>query len=187
MKYVIGLIGRIGSGKTAVSKHIQEKYNGTEYRFSQILEDILKRLYLPANRTNLQKLGACLRSDFDADVISNVMKKDLMASKSKLLIVDGIRYDNEVKMIRSIKENILIFITAPPDVRYTRCVERGKRGEENLTYKEFLKNERAETERRINNFSDISDYIIDNNSTKEDLTNQIDRIMRNEGINKEPE
>ncbi len=182
MSYVIGLVGRIGSGKTVVSKHLQEKYGGREYRFSQILEDILKRLHLPADRSNLQKLGACLRRDFGDDVISRVMRKDIENSKSKLLIVDGIRYASEVEMIRSFKKNVLIFITASPDIRYARCVERGKRGEDNLTYKEFLRNERAETERWINSLSNISDYIVDNNSTKEDLINQINRIMRNEGI-----
>jgi dephospho-CoA kinase len=182
MKHVIGLVGRIGSGKTVVSEYLQKEYNGKEYRFSQILEDVLKRLRLPVDRTNLQKLGACLRRDFGEDVILNVMKKDINASRSSLLIIDGIRYDNEAEMLQSQERNVLIFITASPDVRYARCVERGGRGEENLTYKEFLKNERAETEKRISNLSEISDYIIDNNGTKEDLINQVNRIMRNEGM-----
>jgi len=77
MKLVIGLVGKNGSGKTTVSKRIQDNYGGKEHRFSQILMDILDRLYLPHERTYLQKLGKSLRAELGPDVIANAFKKDL--------------------------------------------------------------------------------------------------------------
>jgi dephospho-CoA kinase len=88
MQLVIGLVGRIGSGKTAVSEYLQEKYGAKEHRFSQILMDILDRLYLPHERAHLQNLGRSLRAELGEDVIVNAFRQDLERDISEILIVD---------------------------------------------------------------------------------------------------
>lgn len=177
MKLVIGLVGRIGSGKTAVSKHLQDNYGGKEHRFSRILMDILDRLYLPHERTHLQKLGKILRAELGQDVIVNAFKKDLEKDKSDLLIVDGIRYENEVEMLKGLENGFLVFIKAPPEVRYERCVTRGEKGEANITYEQFLENDKAETEKRIEMIGQNADYIIDNSGTPDELFEKVDGMM----------
>ena len=77
MKLVIGLVGRIGSGKTAISEYLQKNYGAREHRFSQILMDILDRLYLPHERTHLQNLGKILRAELGEEVIVNSFRQDL--------------------------------------------------------------------------------------------------------------
>jgi|Deesub1362A_J573_1020465.scaffolds.fasta_scaffold00166_72 dephospho-CoA kinase len=184
MKLVIGLVGGIGSGKTTVSEYLSSKYGASQHRFSQILMDILDRLYLPHKREYLQKLGASLRAELGMDVIVNAFKKDLEKDPSNLIVIDGIRYDNEVEMLRSFENNILIFINAPVRDRYVRAVTRKEKGEASMTFAEFLESEMRETEQRIEVIGRKADYIVDNTGTIEELQKKIDEIMKEKGITK---
>jgi dephospho-CoA kinase len=176
MKLVIGLVGHIGSGKTAVSEYLQENYGAKEHRFSQILMDILDRLYLPHERAHLQNLGKSLRAELGEDVIVNAFKRDLEKDTSEMLIVDGIRYENEVNMLKE-KNGILLFVTASPQTRYERAVARGEKGEAKITYEQFLESERAETEKHIEMIKDGADYIIDSSGTLDELYRKVDGII----------
>jgi dephospho-CoA kinase len=177
MKLVIGLVGHIGSGKTSVSKYIQEGYAAKEHRFSQILMDILDRLYLPHERTYLQNLGKSLRAELGEDVIVNAFKGDLEKDQSDVLIVDGIRYENEVELLKGFKNSFLIFVTASPEVRYERCLSRGEKGEAEITYEQFLESEGAETEKHIEAIRGSADYIIENSGDLDELYKKVDEIM----------
>ncbi|RLI93764.1 MAG: hypothetical protein DRO94_04460 [Candidatus Altiarchaeales archaeon] len=177
MKLVIGLTGRMGSGKTSVSKYLSRKYGASEMRFSQILMDILDRLYLEHRRENLQKLGECVRKALGMDVIVNAFENDLRNENSDIIVVDGIRYKNEVDMLRRFRDNVLIFIDAPARLRYERCRKRGEKGESSINFKEFLMAEKRETERYIDEIGEVADYRIENIGTLEDLYQKVDEIM----------
>jgi dephospho-CoA kinase len=176
MQLVIGLVGRIGSGKTAVSEYLQEKYGAKEHRFSQILMDILDRLYLPHERAHLQNLGRSLRAELGEDVIVNAFRQDLERDISEILIVDGIRYENEVELLKE-KNGVLLFVTAEPEVRYERAVKRGEKGEAEITFEQFLESEKAETEKHIEAIRESADYTIDNSGTLEGLYKKVDEII----------
>ena len=178
MKLVIGLIGRIGSGKGFVGDYLYENYDVSVHTISDILADILKRLHLPYKREYLQKLGASLRSELGHDVIVNALKKDIEEDTSSIIIIDGIRYMNEVDMLRTFENNLLLSIDAPPDVRYKRCISRGEKGEDKITFEKFMENENKETERHVNEVMKAADYTINNTRTKEDLIREIRKIMK---------
>ena len=57
MSLVIGLVGRIASGKSVVADHLVRGKHASYYRFSDVLRDILLRLHKPNTRGNLQDLG----------------------------------------------------------------------------------------------------------------------------------
>jgi dephospho-CoA kinase len=176
MKLVIGLVGRIGSGKTAVSEYLQDTYGAHEHRFSQILMDILDGINIPHERGHLQELGKILRARLGKDVIVNAFKTDLEKDTSEILIVDGIRYENEVAMLKE-KDGVLLFVTASPEARYMRAVKRGEKGEAEITYEQFLESEKAETEKHIEEIKDSADYIIDNSGTLDELHDKVDGIV----------
>jgi dephospho-CoA kinase len=177
VKRVIGLIGKIGSGKTTVGRHLREEYGASEHKFSTILSDILDRLHLPQRREYLQALGAALRESLGGDVIVKAFEKDLEKDPSEVLVVDGIRYENEVDMLKGLENSVLVYVDAPARIRYERAVKRGERGEGGISFEEFLRNDSAETERRIESLKPLADHVIDNTGTLEDLIREVDAIM----------
>jgi len=178
MKLVIGLIGRIGSGKGFVGDYLCENYDAKRHTISEILSDILKRLHLPVKREYLQKLGASLRSGLGHGVIVNALKGDIKKDKSQIIIIDGIRYMNEVEMLRGFENNLLLGVDANPKLRYERCVLRGEKDEGKITLSEFLENENRETEKYINDVMKESDYTLNNDGTKEELIEKIEDILK---------
>jgi len=177
MKLVIGLIGEIGGGKTAVSEHLREKYNASQHRFSKILMDILDRLHLPHDRELLQRLGHSLRESLDQDVLVKAFEQDLRKDEAEILVIDGIRYWNEVELLRRFERSILLYVTAPVGLRYERCRARGEKGEAKISFDEFIQNERRETERHIAEIGEKADHRLENSSSLDELLQQIDSIM----------
>jgi len=177
MKLVIGLVGEIGGGKTAVSEHLKEKYSASQHRFSQILMDVLDRLHLPHDRELLQNLGHSLRESLGDDVIVKAFEQDLNREDSDVIIVDGIRYWNEVELLRKFKPSILIYVTAPAEARYERCKSRGEKGESSISFEEFTQNENRETERFVAEIGGKADHKLENTGTIEELLQKVDEII----------
>ncbi|ODS36747.1 MAG: hypothetical protein A7316_02435 [Candidatus Altiarchaeales archaeon WOR_SM1_86-2] len=177
MKLVIGLVGRIGSGKGAVTEHLCSGYGASRHVISDILADVLDRLYLPRNRENLQALGKALRAELGSSVIVDALKKDIEGDNAGIIVVDGIRYVNEVEMLRCFDNNLLVSIDAPPEVRYERCKIRGQKNETNITFEEFLNSGKQETEKYIGETEKLADYRIDNSGSLKDLHEKVNEIL----------
>jgi dephospho-CoA kinase len=177
MILVIGLAGRIGCGKGTVAKYLVKKYDAQQFVYSDILSDILKRLHLPVTRSNLQKLGKGLREELGEKVLVNAMKGDLKEAKAEMRLIDGVRYVNEVDMLRTFPHNVLIFVDVPLEVRYERAKKRATRGEKELTLNEFKERDNATTEKELDKVKEMADYIIDNSGSIEQLHKQIDDHM----------
>jgi len=178
MALVIGLVGKIASGKGVVSDHLVKAYGGKVYRFSDVLRELLLKLDKPNTRENLQALGLHLRQIFGDSVLADVLKRQIHADKSNLIIVDGVRYWNEVDMVRSFKNSLLISITAPPEVRFKRSLGRGTRGESNISFEQFRRNEENPTEKVIDEIAVHADIKIENLGTREDLLKNLDTVLK---------
>ncbi len=179
MKLVVALAGRIGSGKTVVVEHLEAGYGADTRRFSQILMDVLERLSLPSSRINLQKLGEILRKEFGESVLVDAFERDLETTRAEIVVVDGVRYLNELELVRRFP-CIFIYVDASPEVRFERVRKRGEKDESDITFEEFLESEQRETERYVGELEPEADYIIDNSGTLEDLKNNVDKIMKRE-------
>jgi dephospho-CoA kinase len=178
MRLVIGLAGRIGSGKSEIGKYLSNNYGASQHRFSQILEDLIKRLHITPERETLQRLGAALRSSISQGVLVNAFKADIEGAASDIVVVDGIRYLNEVEMLREFKKNILIYTSVPSAIRYERIKKRGERGESNLTFEEFMEAENRETEKHLDEVKAVADIVLDNSGSKEEFHRKIDEIIK---------
>ncbi|MBN2518793.1 MAG: AAA family ATPase [Candidatus Altiarchaeota archaeon] len=177
MALVVGLSGRIGSGKGAVAQYLREKYGAEQFVFSKILADVLDRLSLPKTRQNLQKLGDSLRREFHKGVIVDALANDISKSKASLVVVDGIRYVNEVKMLRGFKENVLLYVDAPLEKRYERCVRRGEKGEGGMSLEEFEKSDLGPTELELEKVKGMADHILENTGSIEELHRKVGSIL----------
>jgi dephospho-CoA kinase len=177
MILVIGLAGRIAAGKGAAAEYLKKKYKAEQFVYSDILCGILERLHIEPTRENLQKLGKGLRESLGEKVLVNAMRGNLAESKAELRLIDGIRYVNEVDMLRSFPHNRLIFIDSPLELRYERAKKRAEKGEASLTLIEFKEKEKAATEMELDKVKAMADCVIDNTGSIKDLHAKIDPLL----------
>jgi dephospho-CoA kinase len=178
MAFVVGLVGKIASGKGVVSDYLSRRYNARVYRFSDVLSDILLKLSKPNTRENLQALGFSLRQIFGDNVLSDVLKEEIKKDKSNVIVVDGIRYWNEFNMVKDFKNNLVVSVTAPLEVRFERASSRATRGEAVLSFEDFKKNEEKPTEKLIDEIAMHADIKIENMGSKEALLETLDTIFK---------
>ncbi|MFC2153989.1 AAA family ATPase [Candidatus Altiarchaeota archaeon] len=177
MALVVGLVGRIASGKGEVSRFLQEEHGASVHVFSNILRDVLIRLHIRVDRGNLQFLGEMLRREYGEDILVNAMREDIKKDASEVVVVDGIRYPNEAKMVRGFPHSIILFIDAPLETRYDRACQRGTRGEASLTFQEFKEIETRETEKHLGEVIGEADHTINNSGNIDELRGKVKGII----------
>ena len=112
--------------------------------------------------------------NFGKGTLTNAIYERIKNDKKNIVIYDGIRWQTDVEMIRSFHKNILIYITANPKVRYERLKERKEKiGEENLTFEQFMKEEKAYTEIFISRIGKTADFKIENNYSIEKFKDKV--------------
>lgn len=177
-KIIIALAGPIASGKEVVKKYLEEKYGVSSYKFSNPLREVLKRLYLPISRENIQDLSTWLRARFGNDLLANVITVDAINDKSKIVVIDGARRLEDVAHLRTLPEFKLVGVDADIQTRYERLVKRNENeGDADKTFDQFLIDSDKETERDIPQVLAESDYLIDNNGDFASLYQQVDKLI----------
>lgn len=177
-KIIFGIVGEIAAGKTTISDYLKKKYKAGSFRFSDMLRDILNRLYLQETRENMQKLSTILRRNFGQDIMSKVISHDLQNSKYKFIIVEGIRRPSDIVYLESLSNFYLIAINSKTGLRYKRLIKRAENPDDkNKTWLEFQKESEQEAEQKIRKIARQADFIVNNNGDFEQLYKQIDEIM----------
>ena len=177
MKLVIGLVGEKGSGKqTFVNflKQIAPDLNIRQVRFSDILAQTLLIWDIPITRSNLQKLSLVINNAFGQASLANAAKFSIEGDNADIVIFDGIRRETEIKLIRKMKNNILVYIFAEQKLRYDRLKKRSEKvGEVGLRWEQFLEEENSPAESLIPILGKKADLKIINNSSFADFKKEV--------------
>lgn len=193
MKKVIGLIGEKGSGKQTFVNFLKqiatepsaprndrgEVLNIRQVRFSDILAQTLMIWDLPISRVNLQKLAIMMNETFGETALANAAKFSIEGDNADVVIFDGIRREAELKLVRGMKNHLLLYITAKQNLRYQRLKKRSEKvGETHLTYEQFLAEEKSKAEESISSLGKIADKKLGNNGSLEEFKNKISQLAR---------
>lgn len=177
-KIILALAGEMGSGKGAIAEYLIAKHGAVKFRFSSVFRDILDRLHIEESRENIQALSTALRSAFGDDILSQTIVGDIGRSEESLIILDGVRREEDMRYLRHLEGFVFIFVDAGMDVRYTRVVSRGENASDTTkTLAQFLKEGEAETETRIRGLREIADRVIVNDKSMEELYETIEQIL----------
>lgn len=177
-KIIIGVSGEIACGKGTVAKHIVEKYGAESHRFSTMLRDVLKRLYIEENRENISNFSTILRQTFGEDILAKVMSSDAKNAKGTIIVIEGIRRLADIKYLKTLPHFKLIYVEVDMQKRFERITKRGENADDNTkTFEEFQKDHERETELQIKDLKQHANYVIENGGTLEELYVQIDKIM----------
>lgn len=177
-KVIIGLVGQIACGKETVKKHISQKHNTQDCKFSTSLRDVVKRLNISESRENLQKMSTMLRNTFGEDLLAKIIASDASKLDSEIVVIDGVRRMADVKYLKELPNFHLIKIEVNPEIRFERMVARNENiGDKDKTFEQFMIEEEYETEKSIPEVMSFAKISIDNNKTFEELYLQVDKII----------
>ena len=130
---IIGLTGRIASGKGVLAKYLQKK--GFSYlSLSQIVHEEARKRNIELTRKNLQDLGNELRIKHGPGILA---KRIIKLIDDGNFVIDGIRNHLEVLEFRNLKDFKLISLDAPKKLRYKRVLSRARESDPE-TWEEFL-------------------------------------------------
>lgn len=176
---IFGFVGLMASGKGEASTYLKESKGASVYRFSTILRDVLKRLHIPEERTNLAKMSDILRDAFGDDLLARVMAEDAKNDSNQIIVIDGIRRLADISHLAKLSNFVLVEIMVDSKVRYKRLVTRGENtDEQKKTYEQFLNDQTISTEVTIPPVMAVAQEHINNNGTTGELHQQLDALLK---------
>jgi dephospho-CoA kinase len=179
---IIGLTGRIASGKGVISDFLKE--NGLEYlSLSQEVREEAKTRGIPIERKYLQDLGNQMRGEEGLEVLAKRAIKKIDTNKN--YIIDAIRNTGEVYELKRVFQNnfYLIGVDADSEMRWRNMQNRGKESDPK-TFEGFLEIDKRDFEenegngQQVKKCMELANYHILNNGTIEDLKDKIKIIYQ---------
>lgn len=175
---IIGFVGQAGAGKGTAADMLAANANAQIFTFSDILADLLKRLYKEKSRDNLIKLSTAVREAFGQDALANVMERQVQESTAEIVIVDGIRRMDDIEDLQKDPRFHLVEIWASPKIRFERLKNRNeKAGEGDMTWEDFLAMGERETEKTIASVAAQADDKIENDADLETFKAKLDELI----------
>jgi len=123
-RLVIGITGRIGSGKTTVGRYLESEYRFQYLRYSEVLAEWLAKD--PESKAQLQEVGwevmaGGMQAELNRRLIGRITP-DVDAA------VDGLRHPLDYDTLsNSFSASFrLLFIDSPPRLRFERLNQKGK-------------------------------------------------------------
>lgn len=172
---IIGVIGRISSGKDLVSRYLKQKYGFGIIHMGNIVRELTKKEKLPLTRENLRETQEKYHKKYGDDYVINIAMKK--AKKFKNANITGIRTPTQARVPKKIGAKIIL-VKTKPKIRFERAKKR-KRAGFSKTFEDFQHQESKETKFfSLKKTFSYADYIINNNGTKKQLFEQIDKIMK---------
>jgi len=165
---IIGLSGKIKSGKTTVTEYFGKK-KFTVLSTSKLLKKLLKANNLEENRENLQYLGGDLLNLVGGGGFMEIMFFNLPESD---YIIDSIRHVGASTYLRNKygKNYYHIYVKSSDSVRYSRIKEKYGIDDRSL----IEKWESAETETANDDLERLADVIITSDGSVDELYHQLD-------------
>jgi dephospho-CoA kinase len=174
---IIGITGNYASGKDTVAKIII-KSGFSHISFSDILREELKKEEKKITRDDLIAGGNKLREKYGPDILA---KRALDKIKSGNYIMTSIRTLAEVELLKREKYFTLMKVTAPPNIRLKRIINRNREKDpktlEELKEKEARENTDNPNAQQLNKVAEMATKEIVNDSTLDGLKKKIKELL----------
>jgi dephospho-CoA kinase len=176
---IIGLTGTNGAGKGTVAEYLK-KIGFSYHSLSDAIRDELKSQNLEASRENLIGAGNNLRESFGPSILALRISRKLIDGNN--YVVDSIRNPHEINALRERVNFHLLAIDAPIELRYQRCLARG-RNESAATLEEFRiiedrEKSGDETAQQIHRCMEMADLKIINSGSVEELNSELESVLK---------
>jgi len=178
----IGLTGYLATGKGVVSDFLKEK-NFSYASLSDVVREEATSRNLEHTRENLINTGNDLRKKHGAGYFAKKIVEKVNIQNDKNWVIDGIRNPLETIELQKLKNFYLVGITSSPETIVKRVLSRKRAGDSTTEEQviEKLNIEKGENQpangQQVTKCIDISDYLIINEGTADELKNKIEHFL----------
>jgi dCMP deaminase len=176
---IIGLTGKNGAGKTAVSDYLKSR--GFEYySLSDEIRAEIRRRGLDITREVLIEVGNELREKSGPGVLAERILRNLANDQN--YVIDSIRNPQEVEALRRRSDFTLLAIEADQATRFERSRARAREGAAQ-TLQQFIEEEARElssenpANQQLNATRQKADLVVNNDGTLDELHRELDTLL----------
>lgn len=170
-RLVIGIAGRIGSGKTSIGKYLGSAYGLQYLRYSQVLSEWLAKD--PESKSNLQEIGWEVMSGGKQTELNRRLIAQIMLGVD--VAVDGLRHPLDYESLnKSFASSFrLLYIDSLQAVRWNRLKENGRY----VSLAAFETADSHPVEQQIELLRPKAAFVLQNTSTLRDLFSSLDELI----------
>jgi dephospho-CoA kinase len=177
-KLIVCITGMPGAGKTTITNKLKEKCFEVFNMGDAVREEAKKRELEPTG-SNLGKIMLELRQKNGMGAIAHLIKPKILNSKSKVIIIDGVRSNEEVKVLRDVGSVKILSIHASTDMRFKFLKNRG-RSDDPKSVENFEERDTREIGVGVSASIALADETISNNNQSiDELTESAYNIIQN--------
>jgi dephospho-CoA kinase len=167
-RLIVGITGRIGSGKTTIGRYLESRYGFQYLRYSAVLAEWQAQDL--ESKNHLQEVGWRVMAGGMQAELNRRLIAQLPSDKDAA--VDGLRHPLDYETLHnSFSASFrLIFIDSPPQLRFSRLNLRGK-------YADFVSFQAADShpvEQQIDSLRPNAALVIQNESSLKNLYVAVD-------------
>ncbi|KAF6245928.1 AAA family ATPase [Nitrosopumilus sp. b2] len=176
-KLIVCLTGMPGAGKSTIAEGLKPRGYDIINMGNAVREEAKKRNLEPS-RSNLGKLMLDLRDKNGPGAVAELVKPQIESSTSNVILIDGVRSNDEIEVLKKFGNVKLLAIHASTDTRFDFLQKRG-RSDDPQTKKHFEERDNRELGVGISNSIALSDYAISNiGLTKDELIESAYQIIQ---------
>jgi dephospho-CoA kinase len=178
MPTIIGIAGKIASGKGVAAEHIVSRHHAGFIDYSQFLYRVLDIFAVSHERKNINALSIFLRATYGQGVFNNAVLRELGTVREDIVVVAGIRRDSELDGLREIPGFSLIYVDSDIHARYGRnrmCAR--KPGDAEMSFEQFAEKDSDDSNNTIEGLKQRADYVIENNGALDEFLTRLDQMV----------
>ena len=176
-KLIVCLTGMPGAGKSTIADGLKLKGYDIVNMGNAVREEARNRNLEPT-RENLGKLMLELREKNGPGAVAELIKPQIESSTSNVILIDGVRSNDEIEVLRKVGNVKLLAIHASTQTRFDFLQKRG-RSDDPQTKEHFDERDNRELGVGISNSIALSDYAISNiGLTKDELIESAYEIIQ---------
>ena len=166
-----------GAGKSIIAEGLKSK--GYEIiNLGNAVRDEAKKRNLDPTRENLGKLMLELREKNGPGAIAELIQTKIESSTVNVMLIDGVRSNDEIQVLRKFGTVKLLAIHASTDTRFNFLQKRG-RSDDPQTKEHFEERDNRELGVGISNSIALSDFALSNiGLTKDELIRKSYEIIQ---------
>lgn len=168
-RIVVGVTGRMGSGKTAIARQLAELLGSQYLRYSQILAEWFQAD--PSDKARLQEVGADVMSGDGQRELNRRLIGRLESGRDA--VVDGLRHPIDFESLRAEfgLRFFLVFVDTPDELRYERLLKRFD------TYASFRDADSRSVESHIDSLRTDAAMVVPGTMATNELMGSLQRLV----------